>query len=138
MNKKLLIGFVLVYVVFATLDYVVNTVLLAPMYESVSHLFRPNEEVIMWVIFVSYIFFAFFFTFIFSKGYEGRGLMEGVRYGVYVSLMMILPYYYMTYAVMPVPYSMVFQGFLYGTFQMIICGMILALVFGKKEKVPAT
>jgi len=132
MSKKLLIGFVLVYVVFVGLDFFVNAVLLAPAYESVSHLFRPNEEMKMWVIFVSYIFFAFFFTFIFSKGYEGKGILEGVRYGFYVALMMALPYNYMMYAVMPVPYSMAFQGFLYGTIELIICGVVLALVFGKK------
>jgi len=132
MSKKLLIGFVLVYVVYAALDILVNAVLLAPTFASVSHLFRPNEEMKMWVIFVSYLFFAFFFTFIFSKGYEGKGILEGVRYGFYVALMMALPYNYMMYAVMPLPYSMAFQGFLYGTIELIICGIVLALVFGKK------
>jgi len=52
MSKKLLIGFVLVYVVFAALDTFVNVVLLAPSYESVSHLFRPSEEMKLWVIYV--------------------------------------------------------------------------------------
>lgn len=132
MSKKLLIGFVLVYVVYAALDVLVSTVILAPTYASVSHLFRPEEEMKMWVIFVSYIFFAFFFTFIFSKGYEGKGILEGVRYGFYVALMMALPYNYMLYAVMPVPYSMAFQGFLFGTIELIICGVVLALVFRKK------
>jgi hypothetical protein len=137
MNKKLLIGFVLVYVVFTGLDMVVNTVLLAPGYESVSHLFRPNDEVPMWVIFVAYLFLAFFFTLIFSKGYEGKGIMEGVRYGFYVGMMAMLPFNYVSYAVMPIPYSLAFQGFLYGTVELVICGIVLALVFGKKEPGPA-
>jgi hypothetical protein len=136
MKKKLLIGFVIVYVLFAALDWVVNNVLLMPLYASVSHLFRPNEEMKLWVIFVSYIFLAFFFTLIFSKGYEGKGVMEGVRYGFYVALMMVLPYSYMSFAVMPIPYSLAFQGFLYGTVEMVICGIALALIFGKKRTAP--
>jgi hypothetical protein len=136
MKKKLLIGFVVVYVLFAVLDWVVNNVLLMPLYASVSHLFRPNEEMKLWVIFVSYIFLAFFFTLIFSKGYEGKGVMEGVRYGFYVALMMVLPYNYMSFAVMPIPYSLAFQGFLYGTVEMVICGIALALIFGKKRTAP--
>lgn len=136
MKKKLLIGFVIVYVLFAALDWVVNNVLLMPLYASVSHLFRPNEEMKLWVIFVSYIFLAFFFTLIFSKGYEGKGVMEGVRYGFYVALMMVLPYNYMSFAVMPIPYSLAFQGFLYGTVEMVICGIALALIFGKKRTAP--
>ena len=137
MSKKLLIGFVLVYVVFTALDMVVNTMLLAPGYESVSHLFRPEEERQLWVIFVAYIFLAFFFTLIFSKGYEGKGVLEGVRYGFYVGMMAMLPFNYVSYAVMPIPYSLAFQGFLYGTVELIICGIILALVYGKKEAAPA-
>lgn len=136
MNKKLIIGFVLVYVIFMVLDWVVSAILLAPLYQSVSHLFRPNEEMKLWVLFVSYVFFAFFFTLIFSKGYEGKGVMEGVRYGFYVALMMVLPFNYMSYATMPIPYALAFQSFLYGTAEMVICGIVLALVFGKKETAP--
>ena len=80
--------------------------LLGPAYQSVSQLFRADADVQMWVIFVAYIFFAFFFTLIFSKGYEGRGVLEGVRYGFYVAMMMVLPMNYVSYAVMPIPYSL--------------------------------
>ncbi len=134
MNKKLLIGFVLVYIVYTVLELIIQTVLLAPAYQSVSQLFRPDTDVQMWVIFVAYIFFAFFFTLIFSKGYEGRGVVEGVRYGFYVALMMVLPMNYVSFAVMPIPYSLAFQGFLYGTVEMVICGIVVALVYGKSER----
>jgi cellulose synthase/poly-beta-1,6-N-acetylglucosamine synthase-like glycosyltransferase len=134
MNKKLIIGAVAVYVVFSLLDWLVNAVLLAPTYETIKHLLRPQEEMKMWVIFVSYLFLAFFFTFIWSKGYEGKGIMEGVRYGFYVALMMVLPYSYMQYAVMPVPYSLTITSFLCGTVEFVICGVVLALIWGAKGK----
>lgn len=133
-DKKLWTGFIVVYVVFAVADYIVNEVLMASTYETVSHLFRPEADIKLWVIFVSYLFFAFFFTFIFSKGYEGKGIMEGVRYGLYVGLMMFLPFSYISYAVMPIPYSAAFWGFIYGTVETILCGVAVALVFGKMGK----
>ena len=138
MNRKLLLGFVLVYIVYTALEFVIQTVLLGPAYQSVSQLFRADADVQMWVIFVAYIFFAFFFTLIFSKGYEGRGVLEGVRYGFYVAMMMVLPMNYVSYAVMPIPYSLAFQGFLYGTAEMVICGIVVALVFGKSEPTAAS
>lgn len=130
-DKKLWIGFVVVFVVLSVIDYFVYSVLMASTYESVSHLFRPEAETKMWIIFVSYVFLAFAFTFIFSKGYEGKGILEGVRYGIWVSLLMILPFNYMTYAVMPIPYAMAFWGFVYGTVEMVLAGIALAIVFGK-------
>jgi hypothetical protein len=33
----------------------------------------------LWVFWVIGIVFSFFFTFVFAKGYEGKGVMEGVR-----------------------------------------------------------
>jgi hypothetical protein len=135
MNKKVWIGFVAVYLVVAVLDWVVNTMLMASAYASTMELWRPEGEIKMWVIFVCYLFFSFFFTFIFSKGYEGKGVWEGVRYGLYVSGMMVIPAAYMSYATMPLPYALAFQWFIYTSVEYVAAGIVLALIFGKK--VPA-
>ncbi len=117
MNKKVLIGFVVVFVLTFLLDYVVNMYVMMADYEATKQLWRAPEEMKMGVIVVSQLFFAFFFTLIFSKGYEGKGVQEGVRYGVYVALMMVLPAAYMTFATMPVPYSLSLKWFLSGLVQ---------------------
>ncbi len=106
MNKKLWLGFVAVFVLTFLLDFAVNTLLMTKEYMETAQLWRPQAEMKTGVILVVELFFAFFFTFIFSKGYEGKGFMEGVRYGLYVSLMMNVTGAYMTYATMPVPYML--------------------------------
>lgn len=133
MNKKVWMGFVAVFVVTQILEYIVNMVLLDSLYKSVSELWRPEGEMKVWLFVVVGLFFSFFFTLIFSKGYEGKGIMEGVRYGLYVALMVVLPYSYGTYAMMPIPYSLALQWFLYGTVEYIIAGIVLALIFARKE-----
>lgn len=137
MNKKVLMGAVVVYILVALSGYVIHNMLMASIYESTKGLWRSPEEMKMWVFFVVYIFFAFFFTFIFSKGYEGKGIMEGVRYGLYMSLLINLPAGYSMYATMPVPYSLALSWFLYGTVQFIIFGIVLSLVFKSKEAAQA-
>jgi hypothetical protein len=132
MNKKVWMGFVAVYLVVAILDWIINTMLMASAYASTVELWRPEGEIKMWVIFVCYLFFAFFFTFIFSKGYEGKGIWEGVRYGLYVSGMMAIPAVYMSYATMPLPYAIAFQWFIYTSAEYVIAGVVLALIFGRK------
>ncbi len=132
MNKKLIIGFIAVYVVFMILDYLIHNVFLASLYEATEQFWR--EDMKTWIFFVTGLFFAFFFTLIFSKGYEGRGIMEGVRYGLYVALMVQLPAAYVNYAVMDIPYALALQWFLYGTVQYILLGILLALVYSAKAK----
>jgi hypothetical protein len=134
MNKKLLIGFVVVLFLAFALDFISNTVLMKDEYEATAPLWRKPEEMKWGVVIISELFFAFFFTFIFSRGYEGKGIMEGVRYGLYVALMMMVPAAYMTYATMPVPYSLSLKWFLSGTVQYMIYGAALSLVYGMKEK----
>lgn len=135
MTRKVLIGFVVVFVLTFLLDYVVNMYVMMADYQATMHLWRPPEEMKMGVILVCQLVFAFFFTLIFSKGYEGKGIQEGVRFGVYVALMMVLPSAYMTFATMPVPYSLSLKWFLSGLVQNMIYGIALALVFGKKAEV---
>ena len=133
MGRKVLLGFIVVFILVFALDYVVNMYLMAGEYKATESLWRKPEEMKMGVIIIAQIFFSFFFTLIFSKGWEGRGIAEGIRYGVYVAFMMMIPAAYMTYATMPVPYSLSLKWFLFGLVQYIIYGVALSLIFGKKE-----
>ena len=133
MNRKIWLGCVAVYLVVAVLEWIVNTMLMASAYASTAELWRPGGEIKMWVILVCYAFFAFFFTFIYSRGHEGKGIWEGVRYGLYVSGMMVVPAVYMSYATMPIPYSLALQWFIYITVEYVIAGVVLSLIFGKKQ-----
>jgi len=131
MNKKFWIGFVVVFVVLAILDTIINTVLLAGVYQETASLWRPEAEIKIGVIVVGWAFLAFFFTLIFSKGYQGKGLWEGVRYGLYVTGLMAIPAAYMTYATMPVPYAMTFQWWVYAGITYVIMGVVLTFIYGK-------
>ena len=129
MNKKLWIGFVTVFVTTQVLEGFVNFLLLDPIYSSYSHIWRPISEMKLWMLPVTGMFFSFFFVFIFSKGYEGKGISEGIRYGFYVALMVALPNAYGNYAIMQIPYTLGLQWFTYDTLQYVIAGALLSGVF---------
>ncbi len=137
-NKKVWVGFVAVYIVLALCESVINMVLLAEDWKSIAHLMRPEADQKIWIYFVSYLFLAYFFTWIFSKGYEGKGMMEGVRYGLAVAFMLVLPWSYGMYASMDIPYSLTLKLFIYGTVEMVIAGVVLAWLFAMKPKEQAT
>jgi hypothetical protein len=135
--KKVWIGFIVVFVLMLIVGYIVDTLLLGSTYESLKNLWRPDMESKMWIFYVVMLFQAFFFSFIFSKGYEGKGIAEGVRYGLYIGIWMSIGMAYGTYAMIAIPYSLALQWFIYGVIQYVIYGIALALVFGKKTQ-PAT
>jgi len=135
--KKLLIGTASVFVAVSILDYLIHGIMLQSAYEATKSVWRPDMESKMWIFSLISLVGSFFFTFIFSKGYEGKGFAEGARYGLYIGIWMSIGMAYGTYAMVAIPYSMAIQWFIYGIIEYIISGVILAMVFGKKDETVA-
>jgi hypothetical protein len=131
--KKILIGFVVVFIAMMVMSFIVDGLILGSTYESLKNLWRPDMQSKMWIYYVIMVVGSFFFSFIFSKGYEGKGIMEGVRYGLYIGIWMSIGMAYGTYAMIAIPYSLALQWFIYGVIQYVVYGVLLGLVFGKKE-----
>ncbi len=135
MNKKVWLGFIAVFVTFVILDFVINGLLMKTAWEATANLFRPDMMSKMYLFYIINVIGSFFFSFIFSKGYEGKGVAEGIRYGFYIGVWMSTGMAYGTYAMVAIPYYMALQWFLYGVVEYMIAGVVLAMVFGKKPAV---
>ncbi len=133
MSKKFWTAFIVIFVVWIILDYLVHGVILSSAYQSeeMMKIMRPDMGDKMWIMYVVTLIMSFFFTLIFSKGYEGKGVGEGIRYGLYVGLLMATPMAYSSYAMYPMPYSLALQWFIYGIIHYLILGIIVSLVYGK-------
>jgi hypothetical protein len=88
----------------------------------------------MWIYHLLALIGSFFFAFIFSKGFENKGIVEGVRYGIYVGIWLSIGKAYGTYAMIAIPYSLALQWFIYGVLEYVIAGVVLAFIFGRKSK----
>ena len=135
MNKKFWIGFVVVFIAWSALSFVVHSVLLGNEYgsEELMKVWRPDMESKMWIFSVVTVVTSFFLTLIFSRWREGKGLVEGLQFGVYSGFLMATPMAYSSYAMYPIPYHLALQWFIYGMIHFIIIGIILALIFGKTK-----
>jgi hypothetical protein len=138
MNKKLLLGFIAVFVTLEVTNFLVHGLALAADYraDALKGIFRPEAQMmsLMWVYHVLALVGSFFFVFIFSKGYEGKGIAEGIRYGVYIGIWLSMGMAYGSYAMIPMPYSLALKWFLYGIAQYLVMGIVAALVYGKKQQ----
>ena len=132
MDKRVWVGSGVVFALLVILGIVIHGMLLSSTYSTMEGIVRPEAEMKMWIIFVVDAVVAFFFTLIFSKGYENKGIAEGVRYGAYIGVMFGISMGYGSYASMPIPYYLALQWFLYSIVEYIICGVALAMVFKTK------
>jgi len=134
MSKKFWISFVATYVVYEILEFLIHGVFLKSTYmtEEVMKIMRSEADMKMWIIYVAGLFFVFFFCLIFVKGMEGKGLMEGVRFGFYVGMMVSVPMAYVTYATQPIPYTMALQWFIYGLIVCVVIGAVMAQLYQTK------
>jgi len=131
--KKFWIAFVVVFIVLEILGYLVHGVMLAATYESegIKEIFRSMEEMDSrrWIMILTDLIWVYFFTFFFVKGYENKGIMEGLRYGAYMGIFVSLVFSYQNYVVLPIPYSLALQWFIYGFVISVILGVIAALIY---------
>lgn len=91
-NKTFWIGFVAIFVVMQVIGYAVHEVMMADTYAALAAIFRPREEMnsMMWMMMLSGVVLIFLFCYIFTKGYEGKGVMEGARYGALMGVFLAL------------------------------------------------
>lgn len=127
--KRFLLTALAVLIVHEALGFIIHQVLLTPYYQETYSLWRMPEEINIPLIVLVAVIWSLLFTYIFTKGYEGKGPMEGIRYGLLVGLLITVPGAFATYAVQPITLSLAIAWFVYWTVQVVICGLAAALVY---------
>jgi hypothetical protein len=133
-RKRLLWASVAVLVVRKPLDYLGDTLVLTREWQKTG-LLRPDVPATVPLMFVIGILASFVFVYIFAKGYEGKGLWEGVRFGIIISLFSTVPTGLGAWMIFPVPVPLVVIWILNGLFLNIVSGIVAAAVY--KSAVPA-
>jgi hypothetical protein len=133
--KRFVIACVVVFVVTQIIDGLIHMVGLASTYEALSHVWRPEADMMskMWIMYVAAAVFWVLFCYIFTRGYENKGPMEGVRYGLLIGLLIGVPVAYNNYVVLPIPASLAHKWALASLVVSVVGGLVLALVYRPAE-----
>lgn len=129
--KRFVIASIAVFIVIQAIDWLVHGVLLSRWYAEFKNVWRADMMDLMWVMVLGALFFSFMFVFIFTKGYEGKGIMEGARYGLLIGLLMYISGMLGQYAMYPIPLGMALIWIAYGVVEMVIAGMAAAAIYRK-------
>jgi hypothetical protein len=127
--KRFWIASLVIFVVFRALDYAIDNYLMASAYEAVKSVWRTDMMSKMWISYPFALLTSILFVYIFVKGYEAKGLLEGVRFGIVMALFIVIPVSHSFYVVLPVPYSLALQWCIYGTIEMLVAGILAAAIY---------
>lgn len=124
MNKKFLLTWVAVFVVWFLGSYLVHGVLLSHDYGLLPALFRSMEDQQkhFWALLLAHVIFAGAFVWIYARGAESKPwLQQGVRFGLAITLLAIVPTYLIYFAVQPMPGAVVLK-------QIVLDGIVTIIV----------
>ncbi len=132
MDKRFWISGLLMTVAAMMLGFVVHGVLLKPDYAALGPIMRTDDDsahFMQWTLLADAAI-GFGITWIYRQGYTPAksAIGQGLRCGFAVALVSTIPMFLISYAVEPLPGTLVMKQELFATLQMLFFGVIAALL----------
>lgn len=129
MSKRFIIAWIVVFIVWMAGSFVVHGVLLHDDYAQLSALFRPEADAQQYfpLMILAHVILAGAFVWIYAQGVQDKPwLAQGLRFGIAVALLTIVPTYMIYYVVQPMPGVVVVKQMIFDGILIVILGLIVA------------
>ena len=131
MNKKLLIAWIVIFVLSMIGGFVVHGTLLNADYQAMGNM-RPEAEQqsLMGLMLLAHVILAGGFVWIYARGVENKPwLGQGLRFGLAVACIAVIPIYLIYYVVLPTPGDVACKQIVFDTILMLILGAVVAFLY---------
>ena len=131
--KRLVIAIVVIYFVAYRIATVYSEVIFADQYADFNTLIRPGAQSGGYLVamLLGYLVMTSLFCYIFTRGYENKGLAEGLRYGLLMGVLLAtVDLYYGL--LLPVSTALIVLNTLLSIIIWVVAGLILAAVYKPK------
>jgi len=134
MNKKFFIAWVVIFIVWFAGSFVVHGVLLHDDYAKLqaTGLFRTEAESQQFfpIMILAHVLLSGALVWIYSRGVEPKPwLPQGIRFGVAVALLTVVPLYLIYYVVQPMPGAVVAKQIIFDGILTLILASITAFIY---------
>jgi hypothetical protein len=134
MNARFLVAWLVIFILMLAGGFVVHGLLLGDDYVA-TNLMRSEEEaqqLMVWML-VAHVIMAGAFVWIYSRGRESKPwLGQGLRFGLAVALLAVVPIYMIYYVVQPEPGMLAVKQIVFDTILMLIVGAVVAFLYRDK------
>ncbi len=134
MKRKFLVAWVLLFLLWMVGSFVVHGLLLGSDYAQLTTLFRSEADSQQQMPFMlaAHVIMAGAFVWIYARGAEEKPwLPQGLRFGVAVALMTVVPTYLIYYAVQPMPGALVGKQIVFDGLLVVLLGIAVAFAYRK-------
>jgi hypothetical protein len=132
MNKKFVIGWVVIFIAWFLGSFVVHGMLLHSDYMQVHTLFRTEVDSQKYfpLMILAHVILSGALVWIYARGAEAKAwLAQGIRFGIAVALLTAVPNYMIYFVVQPMPGDIVIKQIVYDGMLIVILGIIVAWVY---------
>jgi hypothetical protein len=140
MNRKLLIAWVVVFVAWMLGSFIVHGTLLGADYSQHSGIFRPEQESqkLFPLMVLAHVMLAGALVWIYSRGVDsGPWLPQGLRFGLAIAFLGVIPTYVIYYVVQPLSSALVVKQIVFDTILLLFLGALTAfLLQGTRARAP--
>ena len=132
MNKKFIIAWIVIFIVWFAGSFVVHGVLLHDDYSKLTNLFRSEADAqkYMPLMILAHVLLSGALVWIYARGAEAKPwLPQGIRFGVAVALLMIVPTYLIYYVVQPMPGATVAKQIVFDGVLTLLLASVTAFIY---------
>ena len=137
MNKSFLIAWLVTFVLWMAGSFVVHGVLLHDDYAKLPNLFRPEAESQQYfaLMILAHVIMSGAFVWIYARGVEAKPWVnQGLRFGLIIALLTVVPWYTIYYVVQPMPGVHVVKQILFDGVLLLVLGVVAAFMHHGKER----
>jgi hypothetical protein len=135
MNKRFFIAWIVIFVVWMAGSFVVHGALLHDDYATLSNLFRTEADAQKFfpLMILAHVMLSGAFVWIYSRGIEAKPwLPQGIRFGVAIALLTVVPTYIIYYVVQPMPGAVVAKQIVFDAILTLILGAVVAFMYRQR------
>ncbi len=132
MKGRFILGWVAVLVVWMAGSFVVHGMLLHDDYGRLPNLFRTEADSQPYfpLMILAHVVMAGAFVWIYARGIEPKPwLAQGIRYGVAIALLTVVPTYTIYFVVQPMPGMLAVRQMIFDGILIVILGAVAAFVY---------
>lgn len=132
MGKKFIIAWIVVFIVWFLGSFVVHGVLLHDDYARLTSLFRSEADAQNFfpLMILAHVILSGALVWIYSRGVEPLPwLPQGIRFGIAIALLTVVPTYMIYYVVQPMPGMTVVKQIVFDGILMLILGAVVAFMY---------
>ena len=131
MNKKFLISWVVVFVLWMIGSMLIHDTWLGGDYEKLANMMRSEEDMMGLTHFmiIAHVLLAGAFVWIYQRGNEDKPwVAQGVRYGIAISVLGPIPWYMIYYVVQPTPGMLAVKQAIGDSVLVIVLALVVAFL----------